>query len=62
MESYLILLLIRNPALIYVYGAYGKCLDLSFRPEILPLLELGWVVVLAHVRFYLAYQAEAGVN
>ena len=29
--------------LVYVYGAYGACLDAEYKPEWLPLLERGWV-------------------
>eukprot|EP00624_Nannochloropsis_granulata_P004669 evm.model.NODE_33510_length_18588_cov_30.463848.4 len=38
------------PVLLLAYGAYGVSLDLSFRPEILPLLDRGWVIAYAHVR------------
>ena len=30
--------------LVYVYGAYGACLDAEYKPEWLPLLERGWVL------------------
>ena len=39
-----------NPALVTVYGAYGICLEASFQPERLSLLDRGWVIALAHVR------------
>ncbi len=38
------------PVLLQAYGAYGVSLDLGFRPELLPLLDRGWVVAFAHVR------------
>ena len=39
-----------NPALVTVYAAYGECLEPEFRPEFLPLLQRGWVIVLCHAR------------
>lgn len=38
------------PTLLLAYGAYGVSLDLSFRPEVLALLNRGWAVAYAHVR------------
>ncbi|KAJ1984339.1 hypothetical protein H4R34_000714 [Dimargaris verticillata] len=40
----------RNPTLLHAYGAYGTSMEMEFRPEMLPLLERGWIVALAHVR------------
>jgi oligopeptidase B len=40
----------RHPVLLMGYGAYGVCLDVGFRPELLPLLERGWLLAFAHVR------------
>ncbi len=39
-----------HPVLLLGYGAYGVSLSVSFRPELLPLLERGWVLAFAHVR------------
>lgn len=39
-----------HPVLLLGYGAYGVCLSTGFRPELLPLLERGWVLAFAHVR------------
>ncbi|KAJ1930671.1 hypothetical protein IWQ60_000068 [Tieghemiomyces parasiticus] len=39
-----------NPLLLHAYGAYGTSMEVEFRPEMLPLLERGWIVALAHVR------------
>ncbi|ORZ14719.1 prolyl oligopeptidase family-domain-containing protein, partial [Absidia repens] len=41
----------RNPVLMRSYGAYGVTTDPEFRIEHFPLLERGWVIALAHVRF-----------
>ncbi|KAI9491882.1 prolyl oligopeptidase [Zychaea mexicana] len=41
----------RNPVLMRSYGAYGVSTDPDFRIEHFPLLERGWVIALAHVRF-----------
>jgi len=39
-----------NPALKYGYGSYGATMDPSFRLSILPLLDRGFVYVIAHIR------------
>ena len=39
-----------TPLHMLVYGAYGASLGAEWRAEHLPLLESGWMVVLAHVR------------
>ena len=39
-----------TPMHLLVYGAYGACLPAEWRSDHLPLLEAGWMVVLAHVR------------
>ncbi|KAL0079450.1 prolyl oligopeptidase family-domain-containing protein [Phycomyces blakesleeanus] len=41
----------KNPVLMRSYGAYGVSTDPDFKIEHLPLLERGWVIALAHVRF-----------
>ena len=33
------------------YGAYGQPLEADFRAHHLPLLNRGWVIALAHVRY-----------
>jgi oligopeptidase B len=33
------------------YGAYGQPLEADFRAPHLPLLNRGWVIALAHVRY-----------
>ena len=38
------------PMLVSVYGAYGANLEAEYQPTLLPLLERGWVLALAHVR------------
>lgn len=38
------------PAVVYAYGAYGKCLDMAWAPEYQILLEQGFVIAFAHVR------------
>lgn len=40
----------RHPVLLLGYGAYGVCLSVGYRPELLPLLDRGVVVAMAHVR------------
>ncbi|KAI7877433.1 hypothetical protein K492DRAFT_150602 [Lichtheimia hyalospora FSU 10163] len=42
----------RNPVLMRGYGAYGVSTEPQFRIENFPLLERGWVIALAHVRFH----------
>jgi oligopeptidase B len=39
-----------NPALIYGYGSYGYTMDPSFSISRLPLLDRGFVYVIAHIR------------
>ncbi|XP_005999618.1 prolyl endopeptidase-like isoform X2 [Latimeria chalumnae] len=39
-----------KPLLVHVYGAYGMDLDMSFKPEMLQLLEDGWILAYCHVR------------
>lgn len=40
-----------NPTLMLGYGAYGQPLEADFRAHHLPLLNRGWVIALAHVRY-----------
>lgn len=40
----------KQPLLLYVYGAYGKPLDLSFSPFNLFLMDRGFTIAFAHVR------------
>ncbi|MEN8117334.1 MAG: S9 family peptidase [Bacteroidota bacterium] len=39
-----------NPAVLYGYGSYGATMDPSFRLQILPLLDRGFVYAIAHIR------------
>jgi oligopeptidase B len=39
-----------RPALLYGYGSYGATMDPWFRSNILPLLDRGFVYVIAHIR------------
>ena len=39
-----------NPLLLYVCGAYGQSLEMSYSPEMIPLLERGWVFAYCHAR------------
>ena len=39
-----------NPLLLIAYGAYGTNLEANFRPELISLLDRGFIVALAHVR------------
>ncbi len=39
-----------HPALLYGYGSYGNTMEPSFRMNILPLLDRGFVYVIAHIR------------
>lgn len=38
------------PLLVHVYGAYGRDLDMDFRPEKRLLLDGGWALAYCHVR------------
>eukprot|EP00929_Paragymnodinium_shiwhaense_P087559 TRINITY_DN47703_c0_g1_i1.p1 TRINITY_DN47703_c0_g1~~TRINITY_DN47703_c0_g1_i1.p1 ORF type:complete len:830 (+),score=188.16 TRINITY_DN47703_c0_g1_i1:73-2562(+) len=40
----------KQPCLLYVYGAYGSCLEPDFRVENMALLRRGWTIAWAHVR------------
>ena len=40
----------RGPCLLYGYGAYESCLDTEFWPDMLPLLDRGVLLAVAHVR------------
>ncbi len=39
-----------HPAILYGYGSYGNTMEPSFRMNILPLLDRGFVYVIAHIR------------
>lgn len=39
-----------NPLLLYAYGSYGASTDAGFRPEVVSLLDRGFVFAIAHVR------------
>jgi oligopeptidase B len=39
-----------SPLLLYAYGSYGASTDAGFRPEIVSLLDRGFVFAIAHVR------------
>jgi oligopeptidase B len=39
-----------NPLLLYAYGSYGSSSEARFRPEIVSLLDRGFVFAVAHVR------------
>jgi len=39
-----------NPTLLYAYGSYGSSSEAWFRPEVLSLLDRGFVFAIAHVR------------
>ena len=39
-----------GPCLLYGYGAYESCLDTEFWPDMLPLLDRGLLLAVAHVR------------
>jgi len=39
-----------NPALLYAYGSYGSSMEPWFRPEIVSLLDRGFVFAVAHIR------------
>jgi len=40
----------KNPTLMYGYGAYGSSCEANFNPNIISLLDRGFVYVIAHVR------------
>ncbi|MCT4635218.1 MAG: S9 family peptidase [Rickettsiales bacterium] len=39
-----------NPLLLYGYGSYGLAMPVSFRPNIISLLDRGFIYVIAHIR------------
>ena len=39
-----------SPLLLYAYGSYGASTDAGFRPEVVSLLDRGFVFAIAHVR------------
>lgn len=39
-----------NPALLYAYGSYGSSMEAWFRPEVVSLLDRGYVFAIAHIR------------
>jgi len=39
-----------NPALLYAYGSYGSSMEARFRPEVVSLLDRGFVFAIAHIR------------
>jgi oligopeptidase B len=39
-----------NPALLYAYGSYGSSSEARFRPEVVSLLDRGFVFAIAHIR------------
>ena len=39
-----------NPTLLYAYGSYGSSMDARFRPEVVSLLDRGFVFAVAHIR------------
>lgn len=40
----------KNPLLLYGYGSYGLSVEISFRSEIVSLLDRGFIFAIAHVR------------
>uniref|UniRef100_A0A3Q2YU44 Prolyl endopeptidase n=1 Tax=Hippocampus comes TaxID=109280 RepID=A0A3Q2YU44_HIPCM len=55
-----------TPLLVHVYGAYGRDVDMRFRPEKRFLLEQGWALAYCHIRGGgergLAWQRQARVE
>lgn len=45
----------QNPGLLHGHGAYGELLDKRWRSELKSLLDRGWVLAYADVRFPLIY-------
>lgn len=39
-----------NPTLLYGYGSYGYAMPVSFRPNIISLLDRGFIYAIAHIR------------
>ena len=39
-----------NPALLYAYGSYGSSMEAWFRPDVVSLLDRGFVFAIAHIR------------
>jgi oligopeptidase B len=39
-----------NPTLLYAYGSYGSTMEAWFRPQVVSLLDRGFVYAIAHVR------------
>jgi oligopeptidase B len=39
-----------NPMLLYAYGSYGSSMDPRFRPDVVSLLDRGFVFAIAHIR------------
>jgi oligopeptidase B len=39
-----------NPLLLYAYGSYGSSMEAWFRPEVVSLLDRGFVFAVAHIR------------
>ena len=39
-----------SPALLYAYGSYGSSMEAWFRPEVVSLLDRGFVFAVAHIR------------
>lgn len=45
-----------SPGLLHVHGAYGEILDKRWRSELKSLLDRGWVIAYADVRFVVIYE------
>jgi len=39
-----------RPMLLYAYGSYGSSTDPSFSPRVLPLIDRGYILAIAHIR------------